>query len=889
MKKIFRRSLCLLLSLAMIASSALCVFAVDYPQGVTQALCEESSVKTDVLVKNAAGSLMEKPLKEAVAEELFKDETLSSLLTGIYSSLSESASVLSILGINISVSDLAQCLSAYPEIANKLSSASGWESVDLTGAKWNISTKAQFADAVGAVFSPFNDVLYMLLCSGTYRHGIIMIPGDHGYEKGLISMLEALGCTEIASGDTFEYEAYYNRNKMMSLIVTSLLSLVDSLLDAPSQKLCEMMPNLADYIKNGGLENSVNALLRPLTIHIGDYVQLFTGSQMISFLMFIQDPGKYTLRFSENITVVMNEMLQSSEITLPEIDLDALISVKGDRGGAYRLIMTWLIDALKLNSDKVSEMLPEEEGMEEVMKIAQNLLSKDSDELFAFIVRLFTSKEGKKLEYQWQSHEFTKVQAQYTEDLGEYEVSRVLKDIDQTINDFIVEMTGGAPLRETITGMIYSNDLLTTLVKGLYGALSAEETKMIAGMLSLPTTPAQLSVYMKEMSLYSAKRTLSAYTNWEKINYINWGFKDGSRQGFEKALTAVLRPLRPALEALLANGTLEIFDSINIGGSNGYNTAVIPLLEALGCNSKKIKTYDKYEKGKGTDAIITDILNPILDLVDKISKKPVYNLTRILPNVLFFVDNGSLMQCLDNLLYPVTSLLEELSIDLESLGVDMSEFKDVNLIDKLMEGASGLTDGMVEGLDLSSLNLRNFEGMGELTQINSKRTYNGERVKAEYVKADQNAVLMTILRFVIDFITSDAGSNLLGSFMGGGSSSGGSASQPSGDGSAAGGAAMFDQYSADITSQMADMSTEEVLSWLYDLFFSERAMVETTAEEYVATIIYVPQQKKKHSALPAAIAVMALIGAGAYAFVRKDSISDFFSQRKERKNENKEG
>ena len=871
MKKNLKRSLSVLLAVLLIISSGLSVFAVDYPAGVTQQMCQESSVKTDSLVKNATGAFLNKSLKDTVSEELFKDETMSSLLTGVYSSLSESASVLKILGVDISVSNLAVCLAAYPSVSQKLSSAQNWESVDLTDTKWNINTREAFADAVGAVLSPFNEILYMLLCKGTYKAGIITIPGDEGYEKGLISMLEALGCTYIAPADVFRYEAYHNRNKMMSLIVRSVLSLLDAVLEAPSQKLCATLPVLADYIKNGGLEESVNAILRPLTIHIGDYVQLFTGSQMISFLMFIQDPSKYTLQFSENITLVLNDMLESSEVTLPEIDLDALISVKEDKGGAYRLIMTWLIDAVKMNSDKIKEMLPQEEGAEQIAGIAENLLGKNTDELFTLLVSLFTSKEGKALEYEWQPHEYTQTQAQYTEELGEEESQRVLDGIDETISMFIVEMSGGEPLTETVRGFIYSNSLLTTLVKGLYGALSGEETKMIAQVLSLPTSPYQLSLYLKEGSLYSAKRSLSAYSKWDNVDNINWGFRDGNREGFQTALTAVLRPLRPALEAFLANGTIEILGSVNIGGSNGYNTAVIPLLEAIGCPKKSIKTYNSYIKGKGTDKIITDVLNPVFDFVDKLAKRPIYNLTAVLPNILFFIDNGSLMQCLDNLIYPLTSLMNELGIDLKSLGVDFDEIKNTNILSKIPELASSFA----EGINLGNPDVRKLIGLGELTQINSKRTLNSRRVKAEFVKADQKAVLMTVMTYVVGLLSLEENSDLLGSFMGGGENSDGSGG-------------MFDQYSAGIGDQMADMTTEETLAWLYKLFFRERATVETTEEEYTATIIYVPQGKKKHSPLPAAIAVMALIGAGAYAFVRKESIAGWFRYKKERKNDKKQ-
>lgn len=868
MKKTVKRMLSLLLSAVMLFSSLLCVFAVDYPAGVTRENCEESSYKTDRLITGAVEAISGTSLQTAVRNELFKDETLNSLLTGIYSSIAESAPVLHLVGIDISPEKLSEHLSAYKSVSAALSSSSDWNGVNLENAKWNIENVTEFSDAVGAIFAPFNDVLYMLLCSGRYKTGIICIPGDDGYEKGLMSMLSALGCTYIPKADVFKYEAYYNRNKMMSLITLSLISMLDSVLASPSQRLCEIIPGLADYIKNGGLEKSVNALLRPLTIHIGDYIQLFTGSQMISFIMFIQNPSKYTLRFSENITLVMNEMLESSDFTLPEIDLDALISCKGDKGGAYCLIMRWLIETLKLNSDKITSMLPEDESTQQLLPIAETFLEKDTDELFRLIISLFTLKEGKELEYQWLSHAYTKTQAQYFEGMGEREVGRILEGIDETINDFIVEMSGGEPLTDTIKKTVYSNELLTTLVKGLYGALSGEDMKIVAKLLSIVQAPSQLSLYLSERSLYNARNTLSGYSSWDSIKNINWGFRDGDGKGFKTALTAVLRPFRPVLEAFLANGTAEIFESINIGGTNGYNTAVIPLLEALGCPSKEIKTYDEYIKGRGTDEIITDILNPVFAIVDKLAKKPVYTLTEILPNILFFIDNGSLMQCLDNLLFPITQLMDELSLDMETLGVDIDEIKDIDIISKLTESASSLA----EGIDIGKPDLRKLEGMGELIRINSKRTYCSNRVDAEYVKADQNAVLITIITYVIELLGSEENSGMIDSFMGGGQSTGG----------------MFDQYSSGIGEEMADMTTEETILWLYKLFFHERAVVETTQEEYTDTIIYVEEKKNTLNPLPIIIAALVLVAACVVAFLRRERISDYFLYRRERMNEKKQ-
>lgn len=862
-------TLCVLLSVCMP-----CFAAVSYPDGVTNQSAAEAAKKTDNLVENAVSSFENTTLENLVTRVLFESETLSKLLTGIYSSLSESTDTLSKLGIDISPAGVAKGLANYPTVQKALLNSAGWSAVNLSGAKWNVYDKYDFASAVAAMLSPFNDVLYTVLCGGTYKIGVIRITGSNGYETGLVPMLSALGCTWFESSAAFYAQAENNKNSMIWDTVISVFSLLEELLERPAMKLSETLPNLAYYIKDGGLESSVNALLKPFTPHIGSLVSLFSGSQMLSLLMFLQDSQKYTTNFSENINTVLSDMTEQSDFKLAPIDLDTLKSCGTQSGGkvvanigeSFTYTFTWLIDTLKLNTDKVNEMLGESKETKELVPTVQNILKKDSGEIFKMLVTLLTGTSGTKVDYEWTQKDFSATSVSYTANLGKEKYERVLKGIDEVMSEFAVEFGGGKTLNATLKETIYSGTVLAKLMKGVYGALESSDMKAAVSALGIGTSPNAVSAYLGKSGYYTASSYLSGVYSWKNISEEKLAscFKNGSRSYFEDALTAVLMPFESVFEMIFANGTLTVLDSVNIPGTNGYNTAVIPILEALGCPDKHILTYSQYEKGKGSEKIIGSIITPVLDLVDKICKKPVYTLTAILPNLIYFVSNGSLMQCLENLMKPFSELSESVGIDLKSLGLDTEKIKKTDIIAMLEKEIPTLAK---DTLKLSKPDLKSVAGIGSIASVKSKRTFDGKRETVYVVKADQTAVLITLLRYIVDAIRAPENSKVVSNMM----------APKDGDNS------MFSQYSAGIGDQMAEMTTDETIEWLYKLFFRERA-VSTTTGEYVydKEIIYQPEEKSNAPKVIVPI-IIVLVLIAAFLIWRRDRIKILFERRKAEK------
>lgn len=876
MNKTAKSFLSVLLSLCVLLSVCTpCLAAVSYPNGVTNQSAAEAAEKTDKLVENAVSSFKNTTLENLVTTALFESETLSKLLTDIYSSLSESTDTLSKLGIDISPSGVAKGLANYPTVQKALLNSAGWAAVNLSGAKWNVYDKYDFASAVASMLSPFNNILYTVLCGGSYKIGVIRITGSNGYETGLVPMLAALGCTWFESSATFYAQAEGNKNSMIWNTVISVFSLLEEVLDRPATKLSETLPNLAYYIKDGGLESSVNALLKPFTPHIGSLVSLFSGSQMLSLLMFLQDSQKYTTNFSENINTVLSDMTEQSDIKLAPIDLDTLKScgtVSGGKvvaniGESFTYIFTWLIDTLKLNTDKVAQMLDENSDTKELISTVQNLLKKDSGDIFKMLVNLLTSESGNEVNYEWTKKDFTATSVSYTENLGQEKYQRVLNGIDKVMSEFAVEFGGGKTLNATLKEAIYSGTVLAKLMKGVYGALESSDMKSAVSALGISISPNAVASHLRNSGYYTASSYLSGTYGWKNISEDRLAscFKNGSRSYFETALTAVLMPFEPVFEMLFANGTLTVLDSINIPGTNGYNTAVIPVLEALGCPDGHILTYSQYEKCKGSEKIVSTIVRPVLDLVDKICKKPVYTLTEILPNLLYFVSNGSLMQCLENLVKPFTDLSESAGIDLSSLGLNIEKIKKTDIIGKIEKAVPNLAK---DTLKLEKPDLKSVAGIGSVASVKSKRTFDGKRETVYIVKADQTAVLITLLRYFVDAIRAPENSKVVSEMM----------APKDGDNS------MFSQYSSGIGDQMAEMTTDETIEWLYKLFFRERA-VSTTTGVYVydKEIIYQPENKKSNAPKIIIPIVIVLLLIAAFLIWRRDRIKVLIERRKAEK------
>lgn len=796
--------------------------AVTYPEGVTKEQISATIDKTDIIIKTFAESTKEGSLKNLVLPQIYKDEVLSSLAIGIYSAVEENADSISSIGLDISTKGVAKNLGAYPEVKEKLEKYGKWSEVSLENASWGVKDKESFTKAAAAVLSPFNDLLYALLCGGRYSvNALIGFEGAKGYETAIVPTLKSLGCESITDSSVFYAEAKENKNTMLENIIGDLFLLAERALDAPCDVLTDILPGIAYFLEEGGLDEAVATLIEPLRL------QLFSISTFIkveTILSFIQDSESYT----QNFTLNFNDILASSGLKMAEIDLKEIAScgivsdsgeIVSDKAATFTVLLRWIVDTAKVNRETLEKSLGADSA--EIKKIIDNLMAKDTDDIIELLVRLLNDTEGEYNNYAWTFTAFEALSVSYTQNLSKEKFWRVVDGIDELLDQVIAEGGEYKTVKEALSPEIYSNKLVSTLVCEIYGMLSGEELKAVGAIAGLDISPAALATELTEMRFSNTRYLLSRASSWKKVNAnaLTWGFRNGDKDGFIKAVCAALRPMEDILAMVLCQGKIQLLGSIDVYGSNGYNTAVIPLLEALGCDSDSILTYEEYkkasEKGKGIEAIA----EALTGLIDRFLEKPVYTLTEILPNLLYFINGGGIEICLENLMYPFTALLKE--VGMENM-LDVSEMIDID-IEAIL---SDMLKDNEFGIDISSLDINEYAKMGEAVTVKSKRAVGSEFADITYIKADQTAIMVSIMRFLAE-IMKDPEADILGQLMG-----------------AAGDNEMVASFVGGISEDLDSMTVDETVEWMYKLFFRERPIVEETVQEdYLPTIIYEPESK----------------------------------------------
>ena len=821
-----KKVICFLLAVIMTffaTSSSVVAFAAApaYPEGVTETETNNALIGTEELLSYILKNYLKTDLKTVLEPMIYNDATVSELLVSIYAPMEETASDLKAIGIDVTINGVAKGLKKYPDVQNVLLSAGSFQNLDLSNVKWGVTDKSSFARAISATLSPFNNLLFMLLCSGKYNvANFTKIEGGNGYENAIVPMLNALGCKVELSQEEFKNQAKEDKSTMIYNILMAALTVVDRLEEKPIDTLVTVLPSFAYFCESGQMDACFNNLLAPVKENA--YIKL-------AILLKIIDLESMKLDVEVMLNDALTGMTAESGLALPPIDFEALSKCGGSDGVtftpnkplAYVTIMSWIVDALKLNKAALPELLKglnAGDTKNDLLSpdILNKLLETDTKNVVKTVILLFNdSKLADAKPYNFPTVTFSQIT--YTQNLGEKDFTKVLNGIDDLIDEFVQEYTDYRKLETLLKNTIYTNKTVGELTIGIYSALEKEGVLEMLSVMGVDATPKGVASLLTESEFMQVRNALLRATNWSKVNfnYVSFGFYDGRRTGFENALVAMLRPLIPLLEVVLKGETITFMNSIKINGGDGYNTAIIPILEALGCDSKNIKTYEQYKNDTRKDAVLRNITTPVLDLLDDLFEKPVKTALDILPNALYFIDSGNLEICITNLLLPVTALLEKIEpiykVELDTGTISSS--MNTNDIFKSFENELGLK--------LKDFNLKALYSYGETETKTSKQVLNGKNTTYTYIKADKEALLLTVLRYLVDTLKLPENKGALDGLMSGG------------------GADSFALYASQIFEQFEKMTTDEIVEWLHNLLFKERAIAPLQeGESYNPTIIY---------------------------------------------------
>lgn len=781
---------------------------VDLPDGVTEEAATQVLSALDEVVKSEAVASLLSPGAESlndavnklISDNLFTDAIVNEIAKAVYPMIQDAINNLEnvpdvlkdyiftvmkdTIGLYVKPADVATQINGKYSAAQAAIAAAGdnWANVNWDNVKWGVTDRASFIDALGNALNGLNSVLRAALSGdvleGQVKLGIlplatVKITGCNAYADIVLPLLQHIGADALT---VEEYKAGDSTVEMLGNILNPLLDRVDSMTSgSPLTDIVDLLPTIGYVITN---QLHVTAIQK-LVVSIGisdamDWVTWYTtqvnvGDLVLNAMPQIKDAAGINDLLESAITSQVPGFVWS------DIDFELLstlgkyTAVDNANGGksfeidAYRAdvlvtVLGYALDTARANKTLLVDMI----GDETVAGLLDTVFAMDNDEIISFLFSLF-SPNYDLVNYEYNTPAIEKYKVDYGTQFTKEQIAQLVPTLDTLVGTLL---PGG--LQSLISSNLYTNNIVNTLVKEAYSAIegAGAEVSQVLGLLGVDVTPKGLASLLTEKEFATAKAAFEKADSWADVDFskVSYGFTDGDRDGFTNALVAVLRPVSSLLDFILTDENLVLFDAVTLKGGNGYNTAIIPLLEALGCTD--IKTYDEYKKSVAADHdnLILDILNPILDLVEGIAATPIDGLTKILPNIAYFVDSNNVSVFVANLIAPVNSLLAQAGFDITK---ELDVLNDIDL-DELLNGL--LAQVLPENINivLSNIDLHKVAALGTLTDFTSKRVdADGKFVASKKIVADQADVLVTVLRYILGLLQIEENYNTVNDLLAG--------------------------------------------------------------------------------------------------------------------------
>ncbi len=741
--------------------------SVSLPNGVTAADLTESVEILTKAINNAMGILLDSSLVQLVGGVLYTDDLITTLAKAVYGLGDDETfrTVLGVLGVDLSKEAIASSLKKdYPAVAKAIQNSKSLSKLDTSKWNWNVKDKASFAKALTAALRPFAPALNVLLNSGSLNIAdVVDFKGSNGYENAVKPLLDALGCSTVSAAQ-YKADANKNADNLLLNIINPLLNQVDAILADPVNMVASILPQAANFIDKGGVQYAVENLLYPVTNLINPVVSIFTNESVFTFLLDVLGLDiNWKNIHNEIIPMLNSSVLGSIEIggkklalTLPEINWRTLAgcgtvsgkSIKADTNKELLVLIRYIFKALEANQAAVMSLAGNNATVNQIIK---NVIKCGPDKVVQIVVNILLKMKTVN-NASWSFRDILPTAVGYTENLTKEDFVTILEQIDPMINDLLADFAGQS-LNDLVTNLVYTNNIVNTLAELVYTNLEkldiGVDINTVLSLLGVDISTKAVSEAVKDYK--SASKAIAKYAKWSDVKFdnVNWGFKDGDRDGFVNALTAVLRPLFPVLRAVLSADDLIVLDAITVKGGNGYNMAIIPIAEALGISPDALVSVKTYTDQADSDKLLTSILNPLLDKVEAILASPVSNLAEILPNLAYFAANDGIYNAAMNLIKPVTNILDEIA-PIYKINLDLSMLKNLDLAGLVNSLLSSVKiNGKSLNIKLSNIDLMTLAGRGGLEEYQSARTYNGSRMTAKRVVADKPAVLISVLRYIV--------------------------------------------------------------------------------------------------------------------------------------------
>ncbi|MGN1123144.1 MAG: hypothetical protein ACI4RR_02275, partial [Eubacterium sp.] len=580
--------------------------------------------------------------------------------------------------------------------------------------------------------------------------------GSNAYESAIIPLLDVLQVenSQIKSYDEYVKDCKKAKDNILLDVLNPLMSFINRVLEAPFDTITSVLPNLAYFIDNNGVGQLLNNALAPVTeflkeakkqgVDIDKIIKLIIGKDLGKFIAdALGVKSKINLKLTdlascniqEAVLPLINSLLKKNKIgiKLPNFEWSTIAAhgdvvtsksvaensegkftnkeVIANKGETLIAVLRYLADTIIRNSGSLKSLLcsidaiKKNDTISSIIKSVFNTISTASSD--QIVLAIFYFLQGEPTNAFW---DYTAYQT------GEYDFSypegmdvEFLKNLPPMLDGLI---GGLADLNGLIGENLFKDELISKLAVGLYGAIEGvkiNDGTNLAQLLALTkidfTTGNVSRLLVDErygQTFASAAAVIKSAGSWSNVNVnsLKWGVKD--RDSFFHALVAVLRPIYGVLDVLLNDASLGIFDIVRIPGSNGYTSSIVPLMEAF--SMYNIKTQYQYREDivEEYDNILLDIINPLWDKIEDLLNAPLQTLAAMVPNLALFIGNDGLCQIIDNLLTPVSALIDAIKpvVNLNDLLTALLGALNVDLGSLL--GKIGITNFKLDLYDLNA-------------------------------------------------------------------------------------------------------------------------------------------------------------------------------------------
>lgn len=715
------------------------------------------SMLADALGVSVSDGTDLKGLVQAFIENnLYTDATVTAVVQMIYPALEgmlgADAGQASMVGILVYPDEVAKEISDdYPNAKAALRAAGkSWASVDWTAVTWGVSDEESFYRAMGQGLNGLNALLNVVLNNIDSGGSLAGLNGIEGYRLTVIPLLETLGCKNIMTPAEFKKDT--STQAIIQNLLTMILERVYEICEAPASNIASLLPQLAYFINSDGLKQ----ILSPLSI---------TGKGQASGLVDINiwDTLSATTDLSD-LNALLGNLVAGLLPGLQWVDInfgylaglgtgeattnaagDRFTRVTADQSKVIGALLRYAGKVLNVNADLVKGLLPpiEDAELAEVVSGYLDQLLKTKPEIFAREIVHFLVPDGAFATSPYNYPEIAKGEFAYPEGVrfGEAAYAMAPAAIDELLKGLV-------NLPDTVKGALYTNETIQSVLQ-LYDTIEADP------------------------ALMKLLKAIGINTDFAAVKAAALAIQVTDSASFVKALTTALQPFDDILALVLAGEDYNLF-GYRVQANDAYNTVVIPLLEAFGCTD--VMSYAEYQAAvKGGASPLAAILTQVLNRLDEILASPVDSLTKLLPNLAYFLDSHNLSVMLQNLIAPLDTLLKHVEIDSISAVSDVLEALDLPAVNELDNDLAGLlnlllgtlnVNGKPLGIVLPDMNLHAFASYGTAQEYTSAMKINEFSVGATRIVADQADVTGAIIGYLYQMLSIETNKNAMVGLLG---------------------------------------------------------------------------------------------------------------------------